>query len=70
MKRVLRCALPVNAVVIVGPVKELDLFKGDGTGEVAGDGRMKGEKGVQSCGTCEQETKRLTRLSFWLDTLN
>lgn len=47
--------LPVNAVVVIRPIKELDLLKGDWAGEVAGDGRVKGQKGVQSCGTCCQK---------------
>lgn len=42
------CILPVNAVVVIQPVKELDLLKGDRTGEVAGDGGVKGQEGVQS----------------------
>lgn len=60
--KVLRCVLPVNAIVVVRPVIELDLLKGDGAGEVAGDGRMKGEKGVQCCGTWEQKTEHQTAL--------
>ncbi len=42
------CLLPVNAVVVTWPVEELDLLKGDWTGEVAGDGGVKGQEGVQS----------------------
>jgi len=49
------CILPVNAIVVILPVKELDLLKRDCAGEVAGDGRVKGQKGVQSCGTCCQK---------------
>lgn len=47
--------VPVNAIVVILPVKELDLLECDWAGEVAGDGRVKGQKGVQSCGTCCQK---------------
>lgn len=42
------CILPVNAVVVIRPVEELDLLKGDWAGKVAGDGGVKGQEGVQS----------------------
>lgn len=39
--------LPVNATLIVWSAEELHLLKGDGAGETAGNGRMKGKKRVQ-----------------------
>lgn len=42
--------LPVNAVVVVGSAKELDLLKGGRTGEATGDGRVEAQERVQGCG--------------------
>lgn len=66
-ENVVLCILPVNAIVVIRPIKELDLLKGDWAGEVAGDGRVKGQKGVQSCGTCCQKVNisdAISRLYF------
>ncbi len=46
--------LPVNATLVVWSAEELHLLKGDGAGEAAGNGRMKGKKRVKRGGSCKK----------------